>query len=51
MAEVNVTIRRDNGMNVSATGQVDDAMVVDIASMLGAMLFDAATADAMAGLV
>ena len=51
MAEVNVSIRRDNGMNVSASAEVDDMFVVEIASMLGAMLFDAATAEALTGLV
>lgn len=41
MAEVNITIRRDNGMSVNATGTVDDALVADMAGTLAAILFDA----------
>lgn len=43
MADVNVTIRRDNGMAVSATGTVDDALVLEMTQTLAAILFDAAT--------
>ena len=40
LATVTITIRRPNGMDITATGHVDDMMVVDIAGTLGAMLFD-----------
>lgn len=46
MATVSVTIRRPNGVDIVASGDVDDALVVDIASTLGAILFDASTAPA-----
>jgi len=46
MASVDFTIRRDNGVTITASGQVDDALLVDMGSTLGAMLFDASTAPA-----
>ena len=46
MAVVEVGITRTNGMRVSARGVVEDALIVDIASLLGAMLFDASAVPA-----
>lgn len=43
MARVSLTIQRDNGVTVSANGDVDDALVADIAMTLGAILFDASS--------
>lgn len=40
MSEVSITVRRDNGMYITANGTVDDALVVDIAQTLSAILFD-----------
>jgi hypothetical protein len=44
MARVELTIRRDNGVQVSASGEVADELVADIAMTLGAILFDASAA-------
>jgi hypothetical protein len=41
MAKVSLTIQRDNGVTVSANGDIPDALVADIAMTLGAILFDA----------
>lgn len=46
MANVQLTIRRDNGVTVNASGDVDDALIADIAMTLGAILFDASTTTA-----
>lgn len=46
MANVSLTIRRDNGVTVTANGEVADDLVADIAMTLGAILFDASTATA-----
>lgn len=48
MASVTLTIRRDNGVEVMASGTVDDALVVDMAGTLAALMFDAATTAAPA---
>jgi hypothetical protein len=48
MASVQVTIQRDNGTNITASGVVPDELIADTAAMLGAMLFDAAAAPAAA---
>lgn len=41
MAHVSLTIRRDNGVTVTADADVADELVLDIAMTLGAVLFDA----------
>lgn len=46
MASVQIMIQRDNGTSINATGVVPDELIADTASMLGAMLFDAAAAPA-----
>lgn len=46
MSSVQLTIRRDNGVTVSANGDVPDAMIADIAMTLGAILFDASSTTA-----
>lgn len=43
MADVSITIRRNNGVNITATSVIEDALVVDMASTLAALMFDAAT--------
>lgn len=48
MASVSIQINRDNGTVVTASGVVPDELISDTASMLGAMLFDAASAPATA---
>lgn len=45
MASVSITINRDNGTVINATGIVPDAMLTDTAAMIGAMLFDATAAE------
>lgn len=45
MAKVSLTIQRDNGVTVSANGDVEDSLVADIAMTLGAILFDASTVE------
>lgn len=44
MSRVELIIRRDNGVQVSASGDVADELVADIAMTLGAILFDASAA-------
>jgi hypothetical protein len=44
MASINITINRDNGTQVTGNATVEDSLLVDITSMLAAVLFDAATA-------
>lgn len=44
MASVQITIQRDNGTSINASGVVPDELIADTAAMLGAMLFDAAAA-------
>lgn len=44
MASVQITIQRDNGTSINASGVVPDELIVDTAAMLGAMLFEAAAA-------
>lgn len=45
MANVTISIARDNGTTINASGEVPDALIVDTAAMLGAMLFDASAAE------
>lgn len=42
MAHIQIIIRRDNGVQMEASGEVGDLDVLDMSTMLGAMLFDAA---------
>lgn len=44
MANVNITIERENGTRITAGGSVPDALIADTAAMLGAMLFEASVA-------
>ena len=44
MATVSLTIARDSGIVLNASSEVDDATVLDMASMIGAMIFDASVA-------
>lgn len=46
MADVSISVRRDNGMVVTANGTVDDSLVIDMAQTLAAILFDASMAPA-----
>jgi len=46
MANISLTIRRDNGVTVTANGEVADSLIADIAMTLGAILFDASTVSA-----
>lgn len=46
MAQIEITIRRDNGTTVTAGGTVDDIYVADIAMTLTALLFDSASVPA-----
>lgn len=41
MAKVTISIARENGTMINASGDVPDALIVDTAAMLGAMLFEA----------
>jgi hypothetical protein len=41
MANINISVTRDNGTTVTGSATVDDALLVDITSMLGSMIFDA----------
>lgn len=50
MAEVSITIRRNNGMSIMASGTVDDAMVAEIAQTLSAILFDLSMSPAEAAI-
>ena len=45
MAQVSISIVRENGIVMNASADVDDAAVIDIAGMLGAMVFDASYAE------
>jgi hypothetical protein len=45
MAQVEITIRRDNGTNITANAEVDDTYVADMAMTLTALLFDSATVE------
>jgi hypothetical protein len=40
MANINISITRDNGTTVTGSATVEDALLVDITSMLGSMIFD-----------
>lgn len=42
MAKIELTIRRDNGVTLVASGEVADEQVLDMCSAVGAMLFEAA---------
>lgn len=42
MARIELTIRRDNGVTLVASGEVADEQVLDMCSAVGAMLFEAA---------
>lgn len=46
MASISITINRDNGTQVTGNATVDDSLLVDITSMLAAVLFDTATTPA-----
>lgn len=46
MASVQISIQRDNGTSINASGVVPDVMIADTAAMLGAMLFEAAATPA-----
>lgn len=41
MAQIHLSIRRDNGVTITADATVDDSYVADIATTLGAILFEA----------
>lgn len=41
MATITFSIARENGIVVNASANVDDAMVLDMTGMIGAMVFDA----------
>jgi hypothetical protein len=45
MAQINLSIRRDNGVTISADATVDDEYVKDLAMTLGAILFDASSVE------
>ncbi len=45
MAQIEITVRRDNGTAITANGTVDDAYVADIAMTLTALLFDSASVE------
>lgn len=42
MAQIEITVRRDNGTAIAANATVEDALVADIAMTLTALLFDSA---------
>lgn len=44
MASVSIGITRTNGITTSASAEVPDEMVIDMAGMIGAMIFDASLA-------
>lgn len=46
MASVQISIQRDNGTSINASGVVPDELIADTAAMLGAMLFEAAASPA-----
>ena len=44
MATVTINIKRQNGVNLTATSaDIDDEAVIEIAMMLGALVFDSAS--------
>lgn len=44
MATVTITVKRQNGVNLTATStDIDDNAVIEIAMMLGALVFDSAS--------
>lgn len=44
MASVTITIKRQNGVNITATStDINDDAVIEIAMMLGALVFDSAS--------
>ena len=44
MATVTINIKRQNGVNLTATSSdIDDDAVIEIAMMLGALVFDSAS--------
>lgn len=44
MATVTINIKRQNGVNLTATSSdIDDEAVIEIAMMLGALVFDSAS--------
>lgn len=45
MAQIEITVRRDNGTAITANGQVEDTYVADIAMTLTALLFDSAAVE------
>lgn len=45
MASVSLSITRDNGLVLNASSEVPDAIVIDMAGMIGAMIFDASYAE------
>lgn len=46
MATVSIGIVRDNGIHINASAEIADAEVIDMAGMIGAMIFDASYAEA-----
>lgn len=51
MADISISIRRDNGMYVTASGTVEDSLVMEIAQTLAAILFDASMYQAVVPVV
>lgn len=47
MATVTISIARDNGTVLNASADVADSAVVDMAGMVGAMIFDASYAESL----
>lgn len=47
MASVSLAITRDNGLVLNASSEVPDAAVVEMAGMIGAMIFDASYAESL----
>lgn len=41
MANINISVTRDNGTTITGSATVEDSLLVDITSMLGSMIFDA----------
>lgn len=48
-ATVSLNITRGSGVALHASAQVPDEMVIDMAGMIGAMIFDASYADPTSG--
>lgn len=44
MATVSFSIARDNGVVLNATSNIPDEQVIDMAAMIGAMIFDSSVA-------